>query len=133
MSLSSFALVIGVFFYVFGFPLVFSDDKHLQWRKKLLKDENMLRLLGTALLMISVTTLRYHYRVTPDGEGAVIVIAWIAFIKALVLAWWPAKYSVYANRMNDMFVGDSSGMQMFTGFVMVLLGAVFTYLGLLLI
>jgi hypothetical protein len=86
MSLSSFALVIGVFFYVFGFPLVFSDDKHLQWRKKLLKDENMLRLLGMALLMITATTLRYHYRITPDGEGAVIVIAWVAFIKALVNA-----------------------------------------------
>jgi hypothetical protein len=133
MSLSSFALVIGVFCYVFGFPLVFSDDKHLQWRKKLIKDENMLRLLGTALLMISVTTLRYHWRITPDGEGAVIVIAWLAFLKSLFMAWWPARFSVIASKMDGVLLADSSGMQMFTGFVMVLLGALFTYLGLLLI
>jgi hypothetical protein len=132
MSLSSFALVIGVFFYVFGFPLVFSDDKHLQWRKKLLKDENMLRLLGTALLMISVTTLRYHWRITADGEGAVIVIAWLTFAKSLFMAWWPAKFSAIASKMDAMLLTDESGMQMFTGFVMVLLGAMFTYLGLLL-
>lgn len=133
MSLASFALVIGVFFYVFGFPLVFSDGTHLQWRRRLLKDENMLRLLGTALLMISVTTLRYHWRITADGEGVVIVIAWITFIKALTMAWWPSKYSAYASKMDETFLADSSGMQTFSGFVMVLLGALFTYLGLLLV
>ena len=131
MSLSSFSLIIGVFFYVFGFPIIFSDEKHLVWRRKLLKDENMLRLTAVAVISVAVTTLRRQYQITGDGEGAVVLIAWIVLFKGLFMAWWPAKFGAYRAKMENSLL-DSQAMQMFTGFLMVLLGALFTYLGLVL-
>lgn len=131
MSLSSFALILGVVCYVFGFPLVFSDEKHLAWRRKFLKDENILRLVAVGVISVAVTTLKRQYQVSPDGEGAVVLIAWIVLIKGLVMAWWPATFAKYREMIEDSLL-DSQAMQMFTGFVMVLLGAFFTYLGLIL-
>jgi hypothetical protein len=131
MALSSFALLLGVFFYVYGFPLVFADSRHLEWREKILKDENALRIVGTILIALAVTTLRYHYRITPDGEGIVIVVAWISLVKGLFMAWWPRHFMRVIARFEG-FLFDSSTMQVFTGCVMVLLGALFTFLGLVL-
>lgn len=131
MSLSSFALIIGVYCYVFGFPLVFTDEKHLQWRKKVLRDENILRLLGTAFVMVSVTTLRYHWRLTSDGEGVVVFIAWAVFFKSMFMAWWPQYFSFVATKIEE-FLFESTQVQVFIGFVSVLLGALFTFLGLVL-
>lgn len=131
MALSSFALLLGVFFYVFGFPLVFSDSQHLQWREKMLKDENALRVLGTILIALTVTTLRYHFQISPDGEGIVIAIAWLSLAKGLFMAWWPRHFMGIIARFEG-FLFDSSTMQVFTGCVMVLLGALFTFLGLVL-
>lgn len=131
MSLSSFSLVIGVYFYVFGFPLVFSDEKHLNWIKKFLKDENMLRLAAIAVISVAVTTLRRQWNISPDGEGLMIAIAWVVLVEGLVMAWWPATIMKIKSRMIDAMMG-SPGMQSFVGFVMVLLGALFTYLGLIL-
>lgn len=131
MALSSFALILGVFFYVFGFPLVFSDSAHLEWREKILKDENALRIIGTILIALAVTTLRYHFRISPDGEGVVITIAWISLAKGLLMAWWPRHFMRMTARVEG-FLFDSSTMQIFTGCVTVLLGALFTFLGLVL-
>jgi hypothetical protein len=131
MSLSSFSLILGVYFYVFGFPLVFSDEKHLSWVKKFLKDENMLRLAAIAVISVAVTTLRRQWVISPDGEGVIIAIAWIVLLKGLVMAWWPATIIRVKGRMIESLM-DSQGLQSFAGFVMVLLGALFTYLGLIL-
>ena len=131
MSLSSFALILGVFCYVFGFPLVFSDEKHMAWRRKFLKDENMLRLLAVAVISIAVTTLRRQHEISPDGEGAIVLIAWIVLLKGLFMAWWPVQFSKVREMLEDSLL-DNDAMQVFTGFVMVLLGALFTYLGLVL-
>lgn len=132
MSLSSFSLVIGVFFYVFGFPLVFSDEKHLAWRRKFLKDENMLRLIAVAIISVAVTTLRRQYAVSADGEGAIVLIAWIVLLKGLFMAWWPARFGAYREKIEDSLL-DSAAMQMFVGFLMVILGALFTYMGFILV
>jgi hypothetical protein len=131
MSLSAFSLVIGVFSYVYGFPLVFSDASHLEWRKKLLKDENILRVVGTAFIALSVTTLRWNWRITADGEGFIVAVAWLTLAKALFMAWWPKSFSRIENRIDDKFF-SSPQMLAFQGFVMVLLGALFTYMGLIL-
>ncbi len=131
MSLSSFSLIIGVFFYVFGFPLVFSDEKHLAWRRKFLKDENILRLIGVFVISLAVTTLKRQHAVTGDGEGAIVLIAWITLFKGLFMSWWPKTFGTFREKIEDSLL-DSSAMQMFTGFVMVILGALFTYLGLVL-
>jgi hypothetical protein len=128
MSLSSFSLVIGVFFYVFGFPLVFSDESFVQWCKKLIKDLNVLRMWGAVLAAIAVTTLRYQWRVTPDGSGIIVLIAWVTLVKGILIAWWPKIFSRLRARVVEYFFG-SQPVQAFTGFVMVLVGALFTYLG----
>ncbi len=131
MTLSAFSLVLGVFFYVFGFPLVFSDDKYVAWLKKFVKDENSLRLFAVPVLAIAVTTLRHQWQISADGEGIIVVIAWVTFVKGLVLAWWPAQ-TIRMKAKIHAFILSEHSMQMFTGFVMVLLGALFTYLGLML-
>lgn len=131
MSLSSFSLILGVLCYVFGFPFVFSDSKYLAWRKKFLRDEGSLRLFATVVVAIAVTTLRRQWEITPDAEGLVIFLAWVTLLKGLFIAWWPSVYSDVRGPLEKFFFGTQT-MQMFSGFVMVLLGAFFTYLGLVL-
>jgi hypothetical protein len=132
MSLSSFSLVIGVLLYVFGFPLVFSDESFMEWKKKVLKDENMLRIAGAAITAMAVTTLRYQWRITQDGEGVIIAVAWMVLAKGLFVAWWPRKYAALRERWFQKLDGGEGAFIAFWGFLMVLLGAVFTYFGLLL-
>ena len=131
MSLSSFSLILGVFFYVFGFPLVFLSQKYLVWQRKMLKDENAMRLVGTAFAMIGALTLRRQWQDGADGEGFVILVAWIVLLKSVFLAWWPSKFSALRERCEDRLT-DVPALQVFVGCMMVLLGALFTYLGLLL-
>lgn len=131
MSLSAFSLVIGVISYAFGFPLVFTDEAHMEWRRKMLKDENFLRIVGTAFIAIAATTLKYNWRITVDAEGIIILVAWLTLLKGLFVAWWPRKYSALRLKLEDRLFG-TSGMQTFMGFLMVLFGALFTYFGLVL-
>lgn len=131
MSLSSFSLVLGALCYIFGFPLVFSDAKYVAWFKKFIKDEASLRLLAVPLVALAVTTLRHQWAITADGEGLVVLLAWATLIKGLAFAWWPSQMVKMKSSVHAFLLGDQ-GMQMFTGFVMVLLGAFFTYLGVLL-
>ncbi len=130
MSLSGFSLVVGVFCYVFGFPLVFCDEKHLTWRKKFMKDENMMRIIGMAFTMLAAITLRRQWVISGDGEGLIVAVAWFVLAKSLFMAWWPAKYSKMRERYEEYFF-DTPAIQMFVGFLMVLGGALFTYLGIL--
>jgi heme/copper-type cytochrome/quinol oxidase subunit 2 len=131
MSLASFSLVLGVLCYVFGFPLVFGDEKHVAWRKKMMNDDNMLRVFGAVFLALSVSVLKYQYRVTPDGEGLMVALAWVTFVKSAIISLCPGHYSAFATHWMDM-VYDNSHLQAFLGFMMVLFGALFTYLGLML-
>ncbi len=131
MSLSSFSLIIGVFFYVFGFPLVFLDEQHMAWRRKFLKDENMLRLIAVGVLSIAITTLRRQYQISSDAEGAIVLIAWIVLLKGIFMALLPATFGAYRAKMEGALL-SSEAMQVFAGFVMVLLGALFTYVGFML-
>lgn len=131
MSLSSFSLILGACFYVFGFPMVFLDEKFLAWRKKIVRDENTLRLAALAVIAVAVTTLRRQWDVSADGEGLIVLLAWIVLIKGALMALFPAAVGRTKEKMEKMLLGTQA-MQMFVGFVMVLLGALFTYMGLLL-
>ena len=131
MALSSFALILGVFCYVFGFPLVFSDDEHLAWRQRMMKDENVTRLIGMTFAVIAAVTLKRQWQISSDGEGIIVTIVWLTLGKSLLMAWWPAQFIVYRQRAEAAFF-DTPAMRMFVGFIMVLLGALFTYIGILL-
>ncbi len=131
MSLSSFSLILGVFFYVFGFPLVFLSEKYLSWQRKILKDENAMRLVGTGFVMVAALTLRRQWHVSADAEGGVVLVAWCVLLKSIFIAWWPSQFKNIRNLFEDLLV-DIPALQIFVGCLMVLLGALFTYLGLLL-
>lgn len=128
MSLASFSLILGVICYVFGFPLVFTDEKHLAWRRAFVKDENILRFIAVAVISVAVTTLRYQHTVSWDGEGILVLFVWLTLLKGLFMAWWPAVFGSVAAAMEERFLGNQV-LQMFVGFIMVLLGALFTYFG----
>lgn len=131
IALSSFSLILGVFCYVFGFPLVFSDDEHLAWRQRMMKDENVTRLVGMAFVVIAAVTLKRQWQISSDGEGIIVTIVWLTLFKSLFMAWWPAPFIVYRERAEAAFF-DTPAMRMFVGFILVLLGALFTYIGILL-
>lgn len=131
MSLSSFSLVLGVFFYVFGFPLVFCNLEYAEWRKKIMNDTNTVRIIGMAFAMIAVTTLRGQWRISGDGEGLIVAFAWIVLAKSLAMAWWPGHYEKFHQMIEGRFM-DIPAVSVFLGAVMVLLGAFFTYFGILL-
>ena len=52
-------------------------------------------------------------------------------LKGIVLALWPGLYVTVRSAWEE-YLFDTQAMQMFGGFVLVLLGALFTYLGLVL-
>lgn len=131
MSLSSFALILSVFFYVFGFPLVFCDENYAAWRRKILKDGNMVRIIGMAFVMIAAVTLRRQWRMSGDGEGLVVLFAWIILFKSLFMAWWPKYYEGLRSYVEDEYLAIPA-VSVIAGFLMVLLGAIFLYFGILL-
>ncbi len=131
MSLSSFSLIIGVYCYVFGFPFVFSDKHYTEWCKKVLKDPNTLRVVGMVGVMIAALTLKRQWHIRYDAEGFIVLVAWLTFVKCLFAAWWPVTFSRAQEwKRKTMYATPAS--QAFMGFVMVLLGALFTYIGILL-
>ncbi|MSR67836.1 hypothetical protein EXS65_03380 [Candidatus Peribacteria bacterium] len=131
MSLSSFCLVLGVFFYVFGFPLVFCDERYALWRRKIMKDSNLVRIIGMAFAMIAVTTLRRNFALSFDIRGFVVVFAWLLFFKSIAMAWWPEAYEKWHRAFEKKFLHREAS-QIIAGISLVLLGAWFSYLGILL-
>lgn len=131
MSLASFSLILGIACYVFGFPMVLSDSKHLSFRKKFLRDENNLRLISIFSLSIAALTLRGQSIITPDGEGLVIFFAWLALIEGALMALVPGWYAHMKDRTGKALVKTEAGMT-FWGFVFILCGAFFTYMGMVL-
>ncbi len=92
----------------------------------------MLRLIAVTVISVAVTTLRREHSISPDGEGVVVLIAWIVLLKGLFMAWWPARFGAYREKIEGVLL-DSAAMQMFVGFLMVILGALFTYMGFVLV
>ena len=131
MPLSSFALILGAFFYLSGFPMVFLSQKFLVWQRRMFKDETMLRVISTAFVMISVITLRRQWQISADGEGFVVLFAWCVLLKSLFVAWCPLMFSELRERIADR-LSDVPALELFAGIFLVLLGAVFTYFGVLL-
>lgn len=131
MALSSFSLILGVFCYVAGFPLIFCNEKHLQWRRKFFQDENMVRAAGAVLTALVVTVVRRQWQVTPDAEGIMILWAWILLFVGLFGAWWPHRFIKVRAHWEDILF-DYRGVQVIVGFVLIILAAGFTSMGLLL-
>ena len=129
MPISSFALIIGVVAYACGFPLIFGDKDAVSWRKKILRDESTLRFIGITFSVLAVLTLKKQWNFTPDPDGLVILIAWASLAKGLLMAWWPDQFVALKGSWNDRMLSTPL-MQTITGLLMVIVGAFFTYLGL---
>lgn len=130
MSLASFSLILGALYYVIGFPLVFTDKKFVEWMSTMLKDEDMLRIIAFPVICIAVTTLGRQSAVTPDAEGLLVALAWITLLKGLALVWWTTNVRSMKNKVLDVIL-SSQAAQITFGSVLVVLGACFTYLGLI--
>ena len=130
MTLSSFALVLGVFCYLFGFPQVFCDHKKLAWRTKMLKDDSTIRLFGMGSVMIAVLVLRQQWQISSGIEGVIVIVVWLLLMAGLLCAWWPIGVSKFMLSTGKNF--SDSGSRIFVGCMMLLFGALFTYFGILL-
>jgi hypothetical protein len=130
MSLSSFALILGAIYYVIGFPLVFTDKKFGEWLDRTLKNEDTLRLIAFPFIGIAVTILGRQSAITPDAEGLLVALAWITLLKGLMMVWWTTEFSRMKDASID-FVLSSYATQIIFGSLLVILGAFFTYLGLI--
>ncbi len=131
MLLSSFSLILGVTCYVFGFPLVFMDQAYIAWQRRIVKDIHAMRIVGAVFAVLSALALRRQWQITADGEGFMVAVAWVVFLKSIFIAWWPSTFTVLRDRFEERLV-DIPALQMFVGFVVVLFGALFTYFGILL-
>lgn len=132
MPLSSFALILGVVSYVLGFPLIFGDKDIVAWKKKLSKDETSLRFIGVTFAVLAVLVLKKQWQLTLDADGLIVAMAWVTLAKALLLAWWPDQMVAMKGSIEDRMLSTST-MQSLTGVLLVFFGALFTYLGLVLI
>ncbi|MEQ1849312.1 MAG: hypothetical protein ABL890_01850 [Candidatus Peribacteraceae bacterium] len=131
MSLAVFSLTLGVFCYAAGFPMVMNDKKHIAWRKKLLADTNVIRSFSIIVAVIALATLKMQWEITPDGEGVMVVLAWLMLLESAFMLLFPARYSeVKLKVMNALMPNEA--MQSFFGFVAILFGALLTYMGLML-
>ena len=132
MHVSTFALVLGVMWYVQGFPLVFSDKQVTAWRKKVMKDETALRYMGLFWSVLAVLVLKTQPHFTPDADGLLVVVAWIILVKGLFTAWWPDQYSEMRLNLEKTWLKTHES-HMTLGVIMIGVGAFFTYLGLILV
>lgn len=132
MSLSAFALVLGVTLYLVSFPMIFLDKKAIAWRKRLSNSEDSLRVFGWVFGAVSVLVLKTQWNVTADADGILVVMAWLTLVKSVVLAWFPAWYIDSILPIKEQMTATATS-QMFFGFVGVILAAFFTYLGVVLI
>lgn len=132
MALSSFSLILGVTYYLFGFPFLFSEKSAIAWRRKLSKDGILVRLCGAVFVMLAALTLKTQYLLTPDAEGLVILFAWLTFIKALLLVWWPELVTSWKTRFDNAILAHPT-LHVGVALVMIFLGALFTYLGIVLV
>jgi hypothetical protein len=131
MSLAVFSLTLGVFCYAAGFPMVMNDRKHIAWRKKLLSDDNVIRALSVALAVIALATLKMQWEVTPDGEGVMVFLAWLLLLESAFMLLFPSRYgAMKLQAMKVLMPNDAT--QSFFGFVAILVGALLTYMGLML-
>jgi len=112
--------------------MVLGDRKHLAWRKRFLGDENSIRLLSVVGLSLAALTLKYQSIITPDGEGIVVFVAWLALLEGILMALTPAWYVRMKAQAGKALVKNESG-QMFWGVIWVLAGAFFTYMGMVLV
>ncbi len=127
MSLSIFALILGVHCYLWGFPLLVGDQAVIGWMKKLLKDAFHLRLFGGLFALVAAATLRVQWQVTWDGEGLVVLLAWITLLKCVFVAWWPEKYGKWKLSLWQGTFGGAAG-EALAGLIVVAVGAFLTYL-----
>ncbi len=132
MALSTFALVLGVIWYVVGFPLVFNEKRATAWHKKILKSETVLRYTGIIMAVLAILALKTQWHYTPDADGIVVVVAWATLVKALFIAWWPEQYSQMRTGFEHQWLKTHES-HMTLGVVLIALGAFFTYLGLVLV
>lgn len=131
MSLAVFSLLLGVFFYAAGFPMVMGDKKCAAWRMKFVADTNMVRMASVVLLAASVAVLKYQWELTKDGEGLLVLLAWLCLAEGAVMLIMPEWYGQMKTKFLKMLTG-SDATQSFWGVVAILLGAFFTYMGLML-
>ncbi len=130
MSIAAFSLIFGVYCYLFGLPMLFAEREAVAWRKKLLKDDVSLRLLGGAAVVVCALALKTKWFVTQDAEGIVVVLAWLGLLKGLLITWWPAHFAQMVQWEEKQF--DGPFWQMLFGLAAIMVGAFLTYLGLVL-
>lgn len=125
MTLSAFALIIAFVCYLLGVPLLIAEDRAVAWHKKFYKGNDILvSLVGGAFFIIAALALRVQWRLTLDGEGFVVLIAWLTLLKGLAIAWMPAK----SSKIAVSFLSKRS-MDLLAGFLLIVWGALFLYLG----
>lgn len=122
MTLSTFALVIGTLSYLFGLPLLFHERETMEWMKKLLKDDPLLRVIGAVVTIMCLGVLLRHWRITADAEGLIVLIAWLGLIKGLYLVWGAPEYS---RIMHNFLTARHPAL---LGMLGIICGALFTYL-----
>ena len=132
MALSSFSLTIGALLYLIGLPLIFSEFEAVAFRRRFLKDEMALRIVGALLVSLAVTTLRRQWAITEDVEGLMVFIAWLTRIKGVFTAWWPKQCAALTTATLDGKL-HAPVWQVSLGVIMVLFAAAFTWLGMLLV
>lgn len=132
MALSGFALTLGVLLYLIGLPLIFTEFEAVAFRRRFLKDEMALRIVGALLIILAVTTLRRQWKITDDLEGLMVFVVWLTFLKGIITAWWPKQCATLTTSILDGKF-HAPVWQVSLGVIMVLLAAGFTWLGIMLV
>ncbi len=125
MELSTFSLLAGLSCYLVGLPLLLTEKKALAWLKSYLKgNDPLVAIVGAVLFLVAVLTLKENWRVTSDAEGLVTLVAWVALVKGLFIAWQPKEYAKLS-----LHVLTKHRLELLYGFLAVVWGALLTYLG----
>lgn len=127
MTLSTFAMLLGITCYLFGFPLVFSEKKAVAWMKKWMKNDDSLRVVGAIMVFVTVLLLMHTWRLTWDAEGLVVLLAWLTLVKGLFFVWAPE----IPSKLSLSFLTPATAL--LAGFALLVWGALLTFLGYILV
>ena len=97
MTLSTFATVIGILELVAGLPMMLFPRRTAESFTRLLDDENLLRAISAATLVLCALPLLEDPSIGFDTAGLVRLLAWVGAVKGLVNCWIPKHVTAPAR------------------------------------
>jgi len=115
----SFLLIsFSVLMAVMLIPAILFTKEFQKATKKMMADENMVRMSGIISLIFAFLFLSVHWKFTGGWFIVIPIIGWLAFLKGVIRLWSPK----FAKKSTDKFMKSETavGLMAFLGLLIAI-------------